>query len=186
VGAPEEVALLVMSWLLDQGETARAEGMLEEIAPFFDRLRFFPLPVDRPLPSGEGVFVQSAAEVVAKLRARHPKQAVAALQEAIQIWTPLYDRAVMLLLETVEGEMPHLARQRRGSWSAVLTASRALTAAGRAARFRMDGRTEHVSYSGSTTSSAQRINSVASRRSARRTSRGCAVTPHAWPIIRRS
>jgi hypothetical protein len=109
VGAPEEAALLVMSWLLDQGETARAEGLLEEIAPFFDRLRFYPAPADRPLPSGEGVFVQSAAEVVAKLRARRPKHAIVAMQEAIQIWTPLYDRAVMLLLETVEGETPHLA-----------------------------------------------------------------------------
>ena len=114
VEAPEEAALLVMSWLLDLGETARAEGMLEEIAPFLDRLRFYPMPAERPLPSGEGVFVQSAGEVVAKLRARRPKQAVAAMQEAIQIWTPLYDRAVLLLLETVEGETPHLATAASG------------------------------------------------------------------------
>src|SRR5258708_39574207 len=109
VTVAEEAALLVVAWLIDQGEAPRAEGILEALAPFFDRLRFYPVPAERPAPSGEGVYVEAASSVVTALRSRRPKPSLAAMRETIRIWTPLYDRAVELFLQTVEGEMPHLS-----------------------------------------------------------------------------
>jgi hypothetical protein len=111
---PEEAALLSVTWLIDHGEVERAEAVLEEISPFFDQLRFYPLPADRPPPSGDRVYVQPAAAVVASLRSKRPKPAVEAMKEAIGVWTPLYDAAVELFLETVEGETPRLATSETG------------------------------------------------------------------------
>jgi hypothetical protein len=109
VTVPEETALLVTAWLISHGEIARAENVSEAISPMFDRLRFYPAPAARPVPDGAGVSVQPASAVVASLRSRRPKQAVATMNETIRVWTPLYDRSVELFLETVEGDVPRLA-----------------------------------------------------------------------------
>jgi hypothetical protein len=115
VTVPEEAALLATAWLIDRAEQERAEHVLEAIAPFFDRLRFYPVPADRAAPSGEGVYVRPASTVIASLRTKRPSAAVRTMKEAIQVWTPLYDRAVELFLETVEGEVPRLARSESGA-----------------------------------------------------------------------
>jgi hypothetical protein len=114
VTVPEEAALLVTAWLISHVENARAELLLEVISPFFDRLRFYPAPADKPEPSGDGVSVQPASAVNASLRSHQPKPAIAAMNEAIRVWTPLYDRAVELFLETVEGDVPRIATSETG------------------------------------------------------------------------
>ncbi|HET8630016.1 MAG TPA: hypothetical protein VFL91_21555 [Thermomicrobiales bacterium] len=114
VTVPEEAALLVTAWLIGHDEAARAEIVLKAIAPFCDRLRFYPAPAATPAPSGAGVAVQPVSAVVASLRSRRPQPAVAAMNEALRVWTPLYDRAVALFLETVEGEIPRLATSEAG------------------------------------------------------------------------
>jgi hypothetical protein len=114
ISVPEEAALLVVAWLVEHGEAERAEGVLETISPFIDRLRFYPVPAERPWSSGEGVYVQPAPAVAASLRAKRPNKFVEAMNEAIRVWTPLYDRAVELFLETVEGDTPHLAQSEDG------------------------------------------------------------------------
>jgi hypothetical protein len=114
VVVPEEAALLATTWLIDHGEAERAEVVLEAISPFFDQLRFYPVPADRPRPSGDRVYVESAAAVAASLRLKRPKNAVEAMKEAINVWTPLYDRAAELFLETVEGQTPRLATLETG------------------------------------------------------------------------
>lgn len=115
IDVPEEAALLATTWLIDKQEQERAEGVLEAISPFFDRLRFYPTPADRPAASGDGVYVQSASTVVASLRSKRPNAAVQTMKEAIQVWTPLYDQAVELFLETVEGETPRLSTAENGA-----------------------------------------------------------------------
>jgi hypothetical protein len=82
--------------------------LIETIMPFFDRLRFYPIPHPRPAHAGTGVYVQTVGESIKSLRAKRPHAAVARMNEAIQVWTPLYDRAVSLFLETVDGAMPAL------------------------------------------------------------------------------
>jgi hypothetical protein len=114
VVAPEEAALLVTTWLIDHGEAAGAKNLLETVAPFFDRLRFYPVPADRPAPSGDGVYVQPAPAVIKTLRSKRPNRSVEAMNEAIRVWNPLYDRTVELFMQTVEGEVPRLATSETG------------------------------------------------------------------------
>ncbi len=108
VRVPEEGALLIVTWLLERGEVERAAGLVETIIPFFDRLRFYPAPHPRPAYSGTGVYVQTVGEAIKGLRAKSQHASVERMNEAIQVWTPLYDRAVDLFLETVDGDRPAL------------------------------------------------------------------------------
>jgi hypothetical protein len=114
IGVPEEGALLVACWLLQHGESERAAALLEAISPFFDRLRFYPLPHALPRRTGAGVSLQTAGESVQRLRAKRPQKSVERMNESLRIWAPLYDRAVALFLETVEGETPVLLRSDAG------------------------------------------------------------------------
>lgn len=114
VAVPEEGALLIAAWLMERGEAERAAGLVETIAPFFDRLRFYPIPHPRPARAGTGVYVHTVGESIASLRAKRPQAAVERMNEAIEIWTSLYDRAVGLFLETVEGDMPALQTDSSG------------------------------------------------------------------------
>jgi hypothetical protein len=94
IQVPEEGALLIAAWLMERGEAERAAGLIESIMPFFDQLRFYPIPHPRPAQAGAGVYVQTVGESIKSLRARRPQAAVARMNEAIQVWTPLYDRAL--------------------------------------------------------------------------------------------
>jgi len=114
VQVPEEGALLAAAWLTRRGEADRAAKVIATIGPFFDRLRFYPIPHPRPLRSGEDVFVQTAGDSVERLRKKKPQPSVERMNEAIRVWTPLYDRAVALFLETVEGEVPGFRRSDSG------------------------------------------------------------------------
>ena len=108
VQVPEEGALLAAAWLLDRGESGRVEEMIGTLMPFFDRLRFYPVPHDQPLRSGAGVYLQTVGESLGSLRRIRPKAQVERMKESIRVWAPLYDRTVVLFLETVDGEPPFL------------------------------------------------------------------------------
>ncbi len=110
IDVPEEGALLVVAWLLINGHAQSARDLLDRIAPFFTTLRFFPLLVDRPRRFGSRVFIQDVKTTIRKLDAIPPNQAILTQREALQVWTPLYDELVALLLETVEGDPPALRR----------------------------------------------------------------------------
>ena len=108
VNLPEEAALLIVSWLLQQGEAQRAQELLAVLMPYFDRLRFFPVPHPRPAHAGDGVCLQDVGTCITKLRQKQPHGQFQRMREAIQVWAPLCDRAVALMLETVEGDVPTL------------------------------------------------------------------------------
>jgi hypothetical protein len=108
VTVPEEGALLTVVWLVAHGATDEAQRLVEAIAPFFDRLRFFPTPHARPLVGGTMVRLQPIATTMVGLRATHEQSRVLAMNEALAVWTPLYDRAVALFLETIDGPVPTL------------------------------------------------------------------------------
>jgi hypothetical protein len=116
VHVPEEGALLAVAWLLQRGEVARAERLVSTIAPFFDRLRFYPAPHPRPLRSQPTSHVQTVAEVIDRLRARRPRGAISQMHEALTVWAPLFDEVLALWLATVEGEQPTFERDARGAW----------------------------------------------------------------------
>lgn len=108
VDVPEEGALLVVAWFLahDQAEVARS--LLDEIGRFLSELRFYPRTVDQPPRFGSQVFVQDVAATLNALQKISPNLRILAQQEAIEVWTPLYDETVSLFLETLDGEPPKL------------------------------------------------------------------------------
>ena len=109
VGVPEEGALLVMAWLLDNGYSEKARVLLDELTPFLSWLRFYAEPTEQPRRYGTKVFLQNVDATVKRLRDIRPNKRIAAQKEAIQVWAALYDELVELFLETVEGEPPSLA-----------------------------------------------------------------------------
>jgi len=114
VEVPEEAALLVASWLLEEKEAIRAGALLESIMPWFAQLRFYPVPHRVPMRSGRAVSVRTVSDTRASLLKVKPQHSVPAMREAILVWTPLYDRAVALFMETVEGDVPIMRRDSDG------------------------------------------------------------------------
>lgn len=114
VAVPEEGALLVVAWLVQNGQAGEARNLLDELAPFFPQLRFYPIPSERPRQFGSRVYRQDVGKTINSLREIQTNQRILAQKEAIQVWLPLYDEIVRLFLETVEGEMPNLQRGPNG------------------------------------------------------------------------
>ena len=106
VDLPEEGALMVAAWLADNGHSEKARELVDEISPFFSKLRFYPIPLDRPRTFGARVHVQDVGETVENLRKIGPNMRILTQKEAVEVWAPFYDRLVALFLETVEDGWP--------------------------------------------------------------------------------
>ncbi|WAM24354.1 hypothetical protein [Myxococcus sp. NMCA1] len=115
VDVPEEGALLVAAWLLRHGAAEQARTMIEELAPFFSRLRFYPVPHTPSTEDGLHVHLQSVAETTKQLqRVRLPLD-IERERESAEVWTPLYDELVKLFLETRTSE--GVCRHFPATWS---------------------------------------------------------------------
>ena len=106
IRVPEEGALLVVAWLLDHGHADQARALLDEIGPFMGRLRFYPVPAERPLAVTTALHRQTAGDTVRDLQALRMPRQIALEREAVTVWTPLYDHVVALFVETVAGPLP--------------------------------------------------------------------------------
>lgn len=115
VEIPEEGALLTVAWLLEHGAPEQAHTLLATIAPFFDRLRFYPIPHPQPLVAGTSVCLQPLAKTAEGLRAVRQQARVLAMNEALTIWAPMLNRASALFAETVEGPRPSLRTNADGA-----------------------------------------------------------------------
>lgn len=111
VELPEEGALLVVAWLVEQNHPAQARALLEILSPWLSTLRFYPIAVSRPRQFGTRVHVREASDVLDDVRKIKPNPLILAQKETVEVWTPFYDRMISLALETVEGGIPF----RRGS-----------------------------------------------------------------------
>jgi hypothetical protein len=114
VGVPEEGALLVVAWLVKSGYAEEARTLVELLVPFFSKLRFYPIQLDRPRRFGSRVHLQDVERTLEDLRRIGPNLRILAQKEAVEVWAPLYDRAVALFLETVEDDWP--CRIYPGNW----------------------------------------------------------------------
>lgn len=93
---PEEAALLTVAWLLRHGERQAAEDVLDELAPFADRLRFAPRPGAAGALPPDHLFVHTVSQVQAQLEAKPAHAAVEAQRETLAVWNPLADRFLEL------------------------------------------------------------------------------------------
>ena len=110
IAVPEEGALPVAAWLMDQGHESAALDLIATLRPWMHRLRFYPHLRPTAQPSGAVVRVADVAEAIEALDAVRPPPQVAAMNETLRIWNPLYDRLVALWLQTVSGDPPTLQR----------------------------------------------------------------------------
>jgi hypothetical protein len=106
VHVAEEGALPVIAYLLEHGMTEEAQELIDSITPFFDRLRFYPAPAQRAMAPNPTVHRQSVAETVEAIRWHKQQNQVDQMMEALRIWQPLYDRTVLLFLETMQDGLP--------------------------------------------------------------------------------
>jgi hypothetical protein len=121
VAVPEDGALPVVAWLLEVGRVTEALDLVATLRPLMQRLRFYPRLEATPRPTGAVVRVATIGDVTAGLRGAKPRPQIAAMNEALRVWNPLFDRLVALWLETVEGEVPRFvgvadARTVHGGW----------------------------------------------------------------------
>ncbi len=108
---PEEGALLVVQWLRQRGEDEAAEALVAELMPWFYELRFFPIPTETaPAHTPGAVRLQELAKTKAQVSRPRRQRRFEEMKAAHLVWTPLYDRALGLLLETVEGAWPTTPR----------------------------------------------------------------------------
>ncbi|MBS1834175.1 MAG: hypothetical protein JST65_15770 [Acidobacteria bacterium] len=115
VEVPEEGALLTVAWLAENGRAEEARALLDQIAPYFARLRFYPVPRAEPHREGTSVHLQTTGETARALAAIPPNDRILAQQESVRIWAPFHDRVVALFLETVEDTWP--CRRFPDGWS---------------------------------------------------------------------
>lgn len=115
IDVPEASALLLVTWMMDHGRVESAEKLVETLLPWFTQLRFYPVPHSIPLTEREGTYLRNASTIASLLTTRSANISVMKEREALGVYTPLYDRAVALLLETVRGETPNFARAENGA-----------------------------------------------------------------------
>lgn len=106
VDVPEHGALPVVAWLVDNGHDALALDLVTELYPLLDRLRFYPTAKERRPTSGAVVHLRTAGDVAKQLSDVAIPHQVAAMNETLEVWNPLYDRLVALWLRTVDGDWP--------------------------------------------------------------------------------
>lgn len=106
IDVPEEGALLVVAWLRRRGELARADALVGEISPWFEALRFYPVPADRPVEMTEAVRLQDASVTLREIDVDRRQRRFETMRAAIEQWKPLRARALALFAETIVDEMP--------------------------------------------------------------------------------
>ncbi|MFD5494168.1 hypothetical protein ACFWH4_14900 [Streptomyces sp. NPDC127091] len=103
IGVPEEAALLTMAWLARHGEMNAALGLVAELEPFADRLRFLPRPADGPAPDAiAAVHRYTVSEAVDTLTRRRPNAAIETQREALAVWQPFGDELLVHWLRTAQ------------------------------------------------------------------------------------
>lgn len=117
---PEEGALLVVAWLLENRQIDAAYELLSGIAAWMPALRFYPVPLATPRRFGTCVHVRDVNDTITQLKYTLPHAGIMAQKRAVHTNAPFYDAMVELLLETVQDDWP--CRHYPAGWS-----NRALT-----------------------------------------------------------
>ncbi|HEY1100725.1 MAG TPA: hypothetical protein VGF99_17420, partial [Myxococcota bacterium] len=99
IDVPEEGALLVVAWLLRSGRVDEARVLVETIAPWFSRLRFYPRPTSRQ-STGASVSRRAVGDVVTALQTMTTPSAITTMRESFTALVPFADRLEAAVLAT--------------------------------------------------------------------------------------
>ena len=108
IDVPEEGALMTIAWLTRHGDVSIAKQLIEQLSPFFGQVRFYPRPAERVYPAPGKVFLRNVYQVTSDVTEIRTSQKIQTQRERIGTWIPLYERAVQLLLDHWDGEVPRL------------------------------------------------------------------------------
>lgn len=106
IEVPEEGALLVVAWLRARREIDRANELVETLTPWFETLRFYPVPAERAIELKETVRLQDLGVTLKAVDVDRRQRRFETMRDAVLVWKPLRDRAIALFAATVDGEMP--------------------------------------------------------------------------------
>ena len=106
---------MVVAWLIENGHTDMVRSLLDEICPWLTKLRFYPVPLQRPRPCSGQVHLQDVRQTIADIDRIKPNRRILAQKEAVEIWAPFYDGVVALFLETIVDDWP--CRKYPDGWS---------------------------------------------------------------------
>ena len=84
----------MVAWLIDNGHSDVARSLLDEICPWLTKLRFYPVPLQRPRPCSGQVHMQDVRQTIADIDRIKPSRRILAQKEAVEIWAPFYDGVV--------------------------------------------------------------------------------------------
>ncbi|WP_156514866.1 hypothetical protein [Planctomyces sp. SH-PL14] len=91
---------------MENGHVEEARELLNELSPFFPRLRFYPVPLEQPHRFGSRIHLQDVRKTIEDLRRIKPNPRIAAQRRAVRVWLPLHDRIIAMFLETVVNGWP--------------------------------------------------------------------------------
>lgn len=106
INVPEEGALLVVAWLVQNDHVDQARTLLDTISSHFAEMRFYPIPIAQPLQFGTRVHLRDVRQTMADLERIEPNKRVLAQKEAVEVWAPFLDRVVAIFLETLADGWP--------------------------------------------------------------------------------
>ncbi|AXI61215.1 hypothetical protein DLD99_12275 [Pseudomonas kribbensis] len=106
IDVPEEAALLTVAWFLKHQRIEEARTLIERIAPFFERLRFFPTVTDKQPFSMAEVEVFNVGYIRPRLSKSTAQPRLAVQKHVVENSLPLYDAAISLFLLTYQESWP--------------------------------------------------------------------------------
>lgn len=111
ITVPEEAALLSIAALIKNDNVKDAKKVLEEVSPYFDKLRFYPrLSAEQvEIPTTGEVFVQSVEQVKENISADKKNKAIISQKKSIEIWIPFYEEMVDLFVDSMRSSVKSLA-----------------------------------------------------------------------------
>jgi len=99
IDLPEAAALLVVAWLVREGDVDAALSIVGELRPHAATVRFLPASVSVPERDPEIVWREGAGSVAAALRRKKPPAQVVRMNDVLGVWNPFADRLLEHWLE---------------------------------------------------------------------------------------
>jgi len=91
VDLPESAALLVVAWLVREGDVDAALDVVDAIRPWADTVRFLPLAESDAPRDPEVMWREDAGSVATALRRKRPAERVLRMNDVLEVWNPYAD-----------------------------------------------------------------------------------------------